>query len=379
MSTSLDGAERWSWLGLAISPTGDRILVPASGSFDRHSIRVFERDATGWKALADEPAFSAPGLVQVTSRDGSVSNHAIAAVSAAWSADGRYAITGSGNSEDALRIFDVSERHFFGCIGRHYDDPFWIDWSPSGAYIASASSCYDPSIKLWHCQWEDTLWGGRLGPVTQVGERQTVSGWDDPHPHIERLTSTYGFHYQAISPDDGLLAVVASKRGDGESQLLILLRMPELEEAFRREVQGCQGSIKWSPDGGVLCVPSSSETRFFDRSLRPIGAVAGPPGNPVRAAWSSDGRSLALGGDPESSHRRREDSIQSGPFLRLVSWPDQRTIAEGWVEGGIIALTWGSAHHRFIALTSKRHVIEFPQNPLEHPLGARERPTETEA
>ncbi len=378
MSASLDATEPWSPLGIAISPTGDRILIPTSSTY-KHGIRVFERDATGWNALPDEPAFSAPGLVQLTSRDGPEAHYAVSAVSAAWSFDGRYAITGSGNHEDALRIFDISERRFFGYIGRHHDDPFWINWSPSGAYIASASSCYDPTVKLWHCQWEDTLWGGRLGRVTQVGERRTVSGWDDPHPHIERLTSTYGFHSQAISPDDGLLAVGVSKRGDGASQMLVLLRMPELEEAFRREDGSGGGSITWSPDGSVLCVPSSSETRFFDRNLRQIGAVPGPPGNPIRAAWSSDGRALALGGDPESPLRRPEDPIESGPFLRVVSWPDQRTIAEGWVEGGIIALTWGSAHHRFVALTRTGRVIEFTQNPLEHPLGARESSTETEA
>lgn len=216
-----NGSSYWS----SVSPfgqacTGRAVKVAyyenayyADHLFYEHVIEIANLDGTDSLTLSAPAAF--PYVEQ-----GKQWAVATAPTCFAWSPSGRYLVTGSDNHEVALRLFDVEERRFVDCFGRHGDRLSHLAWSASGEYIASASHDYDPHLKLWQCGRSDGLFGRVIGAIDLSGEAASVEGF----PKLN------GFGALAFSPTSNQLAAVLYTPFGIGSDLITILEVPTLRE-----------------------------------------------------------------------------------------------------------------------------------------------------
>jgi WD40 repeat protein len=205
------------------------------------------------------------------------SDHAEGAVCAAWSPGGQFLVTGSGNHERALRIFDLQRKQFLTVFGRHHDDLWNVCWSRSGRYIASTSQHHDPQLKLWNVHYLDA---NQLDAVDHSQEALFSSDELESEPIISvriaseiahlcnypynlySLHGLYGFGPVDIDRNDSLLVTVASLKKAG--QRIAVLSIPDLQQLFQFEVAHRIADIKWSYDSRhlVLCTAENKAYRY---------------------------------------------------------------------------------------------------------------------
>jgi WD40 repeat protein len=137
------------WL-LEMGTDGYPRRVPTAetvSKYPHHTLECFNDDSSSFR-------FSDSSVREAI--DGCwVEGGAMSAVCAAWSPGGRFLVTGSGNHERALRLFDLQRKQFLSVIGYHNDDLYNLCWSHSGKYLASASQHHGPQLKLWKVDWLD--------------------------------------------------------------------------------------------------------------------------------------------------------------------------------------------------------------------------------
>lgn len=266
----IESLKRSGWKAKKVSDRGsERRSISASGKLARsyslgkehgkeHVIQVFTIHGV-------EPVFflSAPAAFSFYDREGRIwrtteGHIAEDAVSFSWSPCGAYLVTGSGNHERALRVFDVRAKRYLWCFGQHGDNLYNIAWSSSGEYIASASTAYDPHLKLWRCSWDQDLFGKVLQKIELVSEATSIQGfprqsWDKDEQHWSGL---YGFEALAFSPSSRYLAVVASTRTAGE--FVVIFQLPALIEMARVQAPGEITDLAWGPDEATLLFSSNS-------------------------------------------------------------------------------------------------------------------------
>lgn len=170
----------------------------------------------------------------------------------AWSPDGRYLLTGSGNHERALRLFDLAKSEFVGIVGRHADDLLNLAWSGKGHYLSSASTTYPPFLKLWKPSGWPIIESSVLNTsVEEVGSISDMSGipaqaFDETRGAWSGL---YGFGSIEFLPAGEYLAAAGVRRGDGA--FLSIFQVPSLRELLRIPVSGSWSGlprqVSWMP------------------------------------------------------------------------------------------------------------------------------------
>lgn len=194
-----------------------------------------------------------------------VSEYAEGANCAAWSPGGRFLVTGSGNHERALRIFDLQRKQFLTVFGSHQDDLWNVCWSRSGRYIVSTSQHHDPQLKLWNLHYldanqldavdhsQDALFSSdelESEPIIGVRLASEISHLCNYPYNLHSLNGLYGFGPVDIDRNDSLLVTVASLKAAG--QRIAVLSIPDLRELFQFEVAHRITDIKWSYDSRHL-------------------------------------------------------------------------------------------------------------------------------
>ncbi|MBI2301771.1 MAG: PD40 domain-containing protein [Armatimonadetes bacterium] len=218
------------------------------------------------------------------------------ALSAAFSPDGKLLATGHVGE---IRLRDAASGRVLQTLKGHSD---WIEslaWSPDGRWLASGSG--DRSVRLWDAATRacKAVLTGHTGPVGQVGfSPRSTKLWSAGWEHAVRVWDCATGVLEATLPDSGAAgftpdgARLLSARGDR----LETLSLPGLQavaaESAAAPVTACASSpdgrlIAWGTAKGGLCV------RRADGTGRPTEVELGHPANVL--SFSPDSRRLAVG------------------------------------------------------------------------------------
>ena len=256
----------YGWL----SPQG--IYCRDVSKYPHHSLECLNDDSSSFR-LSDSS-------VQAAIDGGWVEGGAMSAVCAAWSPGGRFLVTGSGNHERALRLFDLQRKQFLSVLGHHNDDLYNLCWSHSGRYLASASQHDGPQLKLWRVDWHDInqldnvnhsqpslftpdeLVSKPIISVRQVAEISRICNhpYNDPYLPLGADQGLYGFHAVDINHADSILVTFASL-ADSRGRIVVL-SIPDLKEAFQFEIEQRIECIGWSCDSRKVIFCSSEGKAF---------------------------------------------------------------------------------------------------------------------
>ena len=197
-------------------------------------------------------------------------------MSYAWSPDGRYLLTGSGDHECALRLFDLATSTFVRTLGWHRDELYNLAWSAQGQYLASASSIYPPFLRLWRAgDWRTIEDSYSAAGIEEVGSVSEVNGipaqaFDES---LREWRGLYGFRSIEFSPVGKYLAMAGlRKEGREGGAFLAIFQVPTLRELFHIPITGSWDQhprqVSWMPafsdETGAGClVYATNEGRMW--------------------------------------------------------------------------------------------------------------------
>ncbi|MDE7226925.1 MAG: caspase family protein [Treponemataceae bacterium] len=238
--------------------------------------------------------------------------HSDSVYSVAWSPDGKYIASGSGDK--SIKIWDAATGKELRTLEGHLKDVYSVAWSPDGKHIASGSD--DHTAKIW-----DAASGKEVRTL-------------DHSSHVNSV---------AWSPDG---KYIASGSWDGSVKIW--------DAASGKELRALSGhyndvtAVAWSPDGKHI----ASGGGYSDRTMKIWDAESGKElcvlkhSDDVRfVAWSPDGKHIASGGGDSvkiwDAASGKEIRSFSGRDIssRSIAWsPNGKDIVVGKWNGEIIIL-----------------------------------------
>jgi len=322
------------------------------------------------------------------------SGHLAPVRSVAWSPDGRYVVSGAGDS--TIRVWEAVSGKLVRRL--EWDDPLGtahnVAWSPDGRHIISALRCnsiviWDVvsglAIKRFGVEYEDCLLCAALSPDGHYVAGSWIEGlriWDIKNEKLVRELSISPVNDIAWSPDGRYIVasdeeldfisvwdVFAGKRirniwangsrifrvawspdgryiaGGLENNVVAIFCFGVLEGTTimkKGEVLAC---IAWSPDGRYIVGGLTDHTvRIWDaESGKELVILSGHKGDIESVAWSPDGRYIASG---SSDCTVRIWDANSGKEIRIfrahervehVAWsPNGRYVASSIMHDGIV-------------------------------------------
>ena len=269
----------------------------------------------------------------------------------AFSPDGRFAVSGSGDSQRGeLKLWDVAVGKELRNFAGHNGDVQSVAFSPDGRLILSGSD--DETLKLWdvatgsevrtfsgHSSQAVSVAFSRDGHFALSGSAdKTLKLWDIVTGKELRTFAGHGGTVTSVSFSPDMRFALS---GSADNALKLWDLATGLEVRTFSGHDGSVASVAFSPDGRLVLSGSSHDTglnvRLWDAETGVERRFLASRAAPAKAvAFSPDGR-LALSGGSEALEiwevatgtRLREFSGQTDVVSAAVFSPDSRFVAVG--------------------------------------------------
>jgi WD40 repeat protein len=289
-----------------------------------------------------------------------------------WDPTGRYVVTGSGNPERALRLYDAGNGVYRVWFGEHGGDLYNLAWSPDGRRIASASTWPYHELKIWNCEWgvpgprvfddpgQLLLWPPGDDPEILTISQEAVL--DRIHDYLpwwkhEWLSPSdfYGFGAMCFSPDSDWLAVVIYLR-TGKNRLAVY-SLPDFDDCYSYVLptERYIADLCWDPSGMYVFGASS------EGGMVVVGPVtdSAPSGvkslavNADRCATNPNRPLVAVSARQQDSKEVTCQDVDLLPIhaIRIVVLPTLSPVAEFRGCARVRELTWSRDGSDLFAVT----------------------------
>jgi WD40 repeat protein len=275
-----------------------------------------------------------------------LTGHSDSVLSAAYSSDSRYLVSGSG--DNTIKIWEVAKGKELRTLTGHSSGVYSVVYSPDGRYLASGSG--DNTIKIWEVAKEKelrTLTGHSsrsLSVVYSPDSRYLASGSIDntikiwevaTGKELRTLTGHFSGVYSVVYSPDG--RYLASASADNTIKIW--------EVATGKELRTLTGhsdsvwSVAYSPDGRYLASGNYDNTiKIWEVATgKELRTLTGHSNSVPSVAYSPDGRYLASGSwddtikiwEVATGRELRTLTGHSSGFWSVVYSPDGRYLASG--------------------------------------------------
>jgi WD40 repeat protein len=275
-----------------------------------------------------------------------LTGHSDSVLSAAYSSDSRYLVSGSG--DNTIKIWEVAKGKELRTLTGHSSGVYSVVYSPDGRYLASGSG--DNTIKIWEVAKEKelrTLTGHSsrsLSVVYSPDSRYLASGSIDntikiwevaTGKELRTLTGHFSGVYSVVYSPDG--RYLASASADNTIKIW--------EVATGKELRTLTGhsdsvwSVAYSPDGRYLASGNYDNTiKIWEVATgKELRTLTGHSNSVPSVAYSPDGRYLASGSwddtikiwEVATGRELRTLTGHSRGFWSVGYSPDGRYLASG--------------------------------------------------
>jgi WD40 repeat protein len=165
----------------------------------------------------------------------------------AWSPTARYLVAAWGAWQPQLHLFDVHGKMLLGGFGKFEKIPRSLAWSDTGKYFAAASAGgKGASLRIWQAT-RDEMPLSREAEST-IGTPQGIEA-QTYGEGFEEEGAFRGYGKTTFSPNEKLLASVASIQGEWADDSILVTEVPTMRNQKLFQAQGHITDLAWTPDG----------------------------------------------------------------------------------------------------------------------------------
>jgi WD40 repeat protein len=193
----------------------------------------------------------------------------------AWSPTARYLVAAWGAWQPQLHLFDLHGKMLLGGFGEFAKIPRCLAWSETGKYFAAASvGGKGASLRVWQATRDNMPLPN--APTTEIGAPQGI----EPQTYgegFEEEGAFRGYGKTIFSPNEKLVASVASIQGEWADDSILVTEVPAMRSQKLFQAQGHITDLAWTPDAQqiVYCAAGQAYRLLAstqETELLPFGA-----------------------------------------------------------------------------------------------------------
>jgi Tol biopolymer transport system component len=222
---------------MAISPAGQVCTLSPQVRYGSQRVVLYDIELS-----AAMMALSVPGETG-TFQPGSADEEAAAF---AWSPSARYLVAAWGAWHPQLHLFDVHGKMLLGAFGAFDRIPQNLTWSETGKYFAAASSGGKGArLRVWQATRQEMPLSKTS--AAEIGAPQGI----EPQTYgegFEEEGAFRGYGKSAFSPNENMIASVASIQGEWADDSILIAESHTLQNQSLFQAQGHITDLTWTPD-----------------------------------------------------------------------------------------------------------------------------------
>jgi WD40 repeat protein/serine/threonine protein kinase len=316
---------------LRLSAEANKLLLAHNGNVETAALLGIRALNTGYLAEADSALMQS--IENMYTRQ-VFAGHTKAVYGVAFSPDGKYIVSGSGDG--TLRLWDVKEGKVTDSFRGHTDAVYSVAFSPDGRYFLSGSK--DHTARLWDIQARRTvrIFGARRNPVYSPGhfgpinsvafspDGNTIVTGGDFSVRVWNIQT--GRNIRTIHPAKTCAVFSVTYSPDGKSvgigcndQIAYIWDIQTGQPVHRfKGHTGSVWAVQFSPDGRYILTGSRDSTvRLWDiQTEKTVRTFTGHASDVPTLAFSPDGKYILTGGADQTA---RLWDVQTGQLIRLLS------------------------------------------------------------